>query len=291
MTELPQPPQDAPLRQDEKALAPAIEPRPDAQQGGVPEPHKADRSQGSEGHHFQLLGVLLGGLLAILGGIAGQWFQAEYQRDQLAIQLREKEQESAASALLEIEGRLDAPVWRALALHDALVNGSPKPAVDHLRDQYEASKDAWKLNLNRSRVLAAIYFGNSAELDSLDARLDYVDGLLTSAEVRRRQAREYRGELTKLRGRTDGPGRTAKLAIDTLLSTFADLDRLGREQVLSLHQISYFTARGWSAQIQSRRTGSFDPLARYMFSPADEERMMRELDEKQKKADSLTKRK
>src|SRR3989442_15269081 len=89
--------------------------------------------------------VLLGGLLAIIGGVLAQVYQARYTREQFAIQVRLKEQDDATSALKEISALADAPTSRALSLLDAVLANRPDSALRRLKARFDEAAEAWNL--------------------------------------------------------------------------------------------------------------------------------------------------
>jgi hypothetical protein len=269
------------------APTPAKDPAPSP--AGLPTNTTSRRTTGAGKVDTQLVAVLLGGFLALIGGLSAQWFQSQEQKDQRAIEQRFHEQEGAVAATLEIESRLDATAWSGVALHDELTGSHTPSRLAGLRRVYDSSRYTWKANVNRSRLLIAIYFGDDQayRIDSLDARLDCADTLIARAERRHEELRQWQKALSGLGRRSDAAAAGTRAAYKGVIENFREQDDLGRKLVRSVYSTGYSRVRVWAGMIQSRQSGSFDPLGRLMLTPREEDRLVHELQATRIKADSL----
>jgi hypothetical protein len=121
--------------------------------------------------------VLLGGILAVIGGFVSQMYQSRTKRDLKYVELRIEEQRQAVDALAKIGQTGDAPFAAALLLCSAMLENRADTVVTRLTADYAAARAEWVRQQGTNKVLGRVHFGNGA-LDGLalaDSMLERIE--------------------------------------------------------------------------------------------------------------------
>ncbi len=225
-----------------------------------------------------LLPVCVGGLLAIVGGVAGGLITQEYQarstREQGLVDLRVREQQDAVAALQEVGSLTDARLARAVVLLQAIQQDQPDSAIGRLQSRFNETNEAWAIQRHHARILNATYFGDTslASFDSVDSLVtDAISGLPDflrrhSFAQQAMKAALTRPDSARLRPMAERLVRDNRATATAVLQHLSTLDVLmfARERLLAM-------------EIEIRQTGSFDPIARFGLDPQVEAALIRRL--------------
>jgi hypothetical protein len=195
--------------------------------------------------------VALGGLLSILGGAVTNAITNAEGRARSDGELYERRVALAVEAHRELSASIDGITATGMR---AVAAGALTLPLDSFRvrlAEYQRARVDWDLRYSRNRLIAVVFFGDSAEADVRDfndrvAWLDRTLADLLSHRVDVHQARNA-GTPTIAQARYE--------------DAYRSMHTSSARAVASLTESAFWFERTIAAYIQARSVGGFDPLA------------------------------